>query len=261
MATIERKPLPPPNSKAMTITEADGAEMVGHANAVIDYYLNGPGSYWAAGPRKPLVSGDERGDSTFRDLKRFKDNLIASKQFAEDPNSIIGSIIGLIDHATDQVEQAARNNEGKDDISRPPPDTNDPINDPRVISPRFLNNAALPIGLKVELPAPQVGGTHGIPNREPIRFLSRRTVNQSLPPAFAPSVVAEPDPGEMATGPADAQRIRVLSRRVVPRNDAVNGNFSPPGISNRVVPSSQPARPLGLFTGEPMPQWPVPPPI
>jgi hypothetical protein len=49
MATIERKPLPPPNSRAVTISEADRAEMVGHANEVIDYYLNGPGAYWDAG--------------------------------------------------------------------------------------------------------------------------------------------------------------------------------------------------------------------
>jgi hypothetical protein len=82
MATIERKPLPPPNSRAVTISEADRAEMFGHANEAIDYYLNGPGAYWDAGPRKPLVSGDERGDSTVRDLKRFKDGVIASKQFA-----------------------------------------------------------------------------------------------------------------------------------------------------------------------------------
>lgn len=113
MAPIERKPLPPPNFKATTITEADRAEMIAHTSAVIDYYLNGPGSYWDAGPRKPLVSGDERGDSTVRDLKNFKDGIIASRQFAHDPNSITDSLIGLIDRSIEQIEEAARYSEGR----------------------------------------------------------------------------------------------------------------------------------------------------
>ena len=49
MATIERKPLPPPNSTAITITETDRADMMARANAVIDHYLNGPGSYGTLG--------------------------------------------------------------------------------------------------------------------------------------------------------------------------------------------------------------------
>jgi hypothetical protein len=75
MAPIERKPLPPPNSTAVTITEADRADMTARANAVIDYYLNGPGSYWDAGTRKPLVSENERGESTLNDLEKCKDNI------------------------------------------------------------------------------------------------------------------------------------------------------------------------------------------
>ena len=83
MATVERRPLPPPNSTAIAITEADRAEMMDRANAVIDYYLNGPGSYWDAGPRKPLISEEE--DSTLNDLKNFKDSVIASKQLPTTP--------------------------------------------------------------------------------------------------------------------------------------------------------------------------------
>jgi len=37
MATIERKPLPPSNYNATSITEADRVEMLAQANAVIDY--------------------------------------------------------------------------------------------------------------------------------------------------------------------------------------------------------------------------------
>lgn len=67
MATIERKPLPPFNTTATKITEADRAKIVARANDVIDYYLNGPGSYFDAGPRKPLAG---EGDTTATDLNR-----------------------------------------------------------------------------------------------------------------------------------------------------------------------------------------------
>jgi hypothetical protein len=130
MATIERKPLPPPNSSATSITEADRAEMMAQANAVIDYYLNGPGSYLDAGPRKPLV-GDERDDSTVNDLKKFKERVIASKQYADDPNSIMDSVIDVIDRAMMQVKKVAQSRFGGDDIQRAPPSTNDRIEYPK----------------------------------------------------------------------------------------------------------------------------------
>jgi len=42
MATIERKPLPPSNSTATKIADADRAEITARANDVIDCYLSGP---------------------------------------------------------------------------------------------------------------------------------------------------------------------------------------------------------------------------
>ena len=98
MATIERKPLPPPNSTATRITEADRAEIIARANDVIDHYLNGPGSYFDSGTRKPLAG--EFGDSTAADLKNFRNSVIASMQFADDPNSIMRSVIELINQAS-----------------------------------------------------------------------------------------------------------------------------------------------------------------
>ncbi len=50
MATIERKPLPPPGANVTKIMEAERAEMIARANEVIDHYLNGSGSYWDEGP-------------------------------------------------------------------------------------------------------------------------------------------------------------------------------------------------------------------
>src|SRR5882762_6700747 len=83
MATIERRPLPPPNSTATEITEADRAEIIARANDVIDYYLNGPGSYFQGGTRKSLLN--DPGVSTINDLKRFRKGVFTSKQFADDP--------------------------------------------------------------------------------------------------------------------------------------------------------------------------------
>ena len=150
MPTIERKPLPPPNSTATAITEADRAEIIARANDVIDYYLNGPGSYWQAGPRKSLLN--EPGVSTVTDLKRYRDGVIASQQFADDPNSILDSVIELINQAIYQVKTAAQDSEGRDDIWRGPPRTDDPIDDPRVTSPRELSNKLSAISSPIASP-------------------------------------------------------------------------------------------------------------
>ncbi|MCC8943743.1 hypothetical protein H8A97_01150 [Bradyrhizobium sp. Arg62] len=64
MATIERKPLPPPDSKPVRITEADRAEIMAQADDVISYYVNGPGSYFESGTQKPLAG--ELGRSTLQ---------------------------------------------------------------------------------------------------------------------------------------------------------------------------------------------------
>lgn len=136
--------------------------MMERANAVIDYYLNGPGSYWDAGPRKPLIGVGEEGDSTVNDLKNFRNNVFASKQYVNDPDFVIDSIIALIDQTTKQVEDAAQNNEVNDDILR---------------DLRPDNDLSLPISFKAEPRVSQFGGGHGIPRRERIRILSRRIVN------------------------------------------------------------------------------------
>jgi hypothetical protein len=193
----------------------------------------------------------ELGDNTVADPRNFKNNVIASKQFADDPNSIMDSIIRLIDQTAEQVEKAARNNEGKDRISRRPPNTDDPIDDPRVISPRALSNAALPISLtpEGEQPAPplQTEGTPEISSGKPVRILSRRIAGQSPASAFDTSAPA-----------------------VLDRQDSFGdrfGNFtsSPDGTTprnpNLAVPPSDPGRPLGIFSGKPMPLWTTPPPI
>jgi hypothetical protein len=237
MATIERKPLPPPNSAATKITEADRTEIIARANDVIEYYLNGPGSYFDSGTRKPLAGG--LGDNTIEDLKNFKGHVIGSMQFADDPNSIMRSVVELIDQTIKQAEEAARNHEGRDSISLPPPNTNDPIDDPRVISSRTLSNAALPISLPVEgsqsAPLLQSGVTPSISSDKPVRILSRRIVDASQGPDSQDSF------GDRFGSGASSESI--------PQR---NPNFP-------VAP--QVSKPLGIFSGKPMPDYPVPPPI
>ena len=152
-------------------------------------------------------------------------------QFADDPNSIMRSVVELIDQTIKQAEEAARNYEGKDSISLLPPNTNDPIDDPRVISPRTLSNVALPISLPTEgsqsAPLLQSGATPGISSEKPVRFLRRVDASQG------------PD-----------------------RQDSFNASPPPSAPRGPYQPAPQRAgRPLGIVSGEPMPDWPFPPSI
>ena len=326
MATIEKKPLPPLNSKVTKITEADRAEINARANDVIDHYLNGPGSYFDSGTRK-LLTGEPGGESTVEDLNSFKRSVIASMQFADDPNSIMASVIDLIDHAKGQVEKAAQNNEGRDSIVLPHPEIADPIDDPRVTSPRALNNSALPIS---QSSADAIaGGAHNA-TRDP--SLSHDQKSQS--PMFGPGVptapfatsynpnrmaglvgriaalaagvsenpeqpvpdllAQQPDAGNPSAVPASRPE-RYLSREVAGQPDVSAFGSGAPAVpfvqtDQSFIPgqpasfddrfgdwtsspavnaprgSYQPAppqasRPLGIISGKPMSNWPVPPPI
>jgi hypothetical protein len=242
MPTIERKPLPPPNSTATTITEADRADIVARANEVIDHYLNGPGSYWESGPRKPL-------HESVNDLEDFKNRIIASKQFADDPHSIMDSVIDLVDRTMQQVGQAARNNEGSDSITLPPPDTDDPIDAPRAISPRLFGNAALPVSLPLEgeqsVPSPQTGGMLGASSDKPVRYLGRRIAGQSQTSTFDTGTPASPFvPSQNQNSPMG---LPGLIAAALARSD-------PPEL-NQLVPSPPYDAPHGFTNNDPAQPW------
>lgn len=207
MATIERKPLPPLNSNAVKIAEADRAEIMAQADDVIDYYVNGPGSYFESGTQKPLAS--ELGQSRVANLENFRDMVIASKQFADDPASIIDAVVNRIRDAIEGAKVGGRY-EGQDPISRAPPVTSDPIDDPRVISPRALYDpssliswrkpngrsagagdtafspfATIPLGhYESELGSEEVNGSAFPANDKNFRYLARSTAvgDSSLAP-------------------------------------------------------------------------------
>lgn len=237
MPTIERKPLPPPGSAAARITEGDRAEIMAHANDVLDYYLNGPGSYFAAGHRKPLIS-DEFGESTIADLKNFQNSVIASRQFADDPGDIMGAVARLIDKTIKQVESVAQNTEGKDDLRRPLPPIDDPIERPPAIYSRRQNNAPS----YISLPAEQAGGMPPAIDNNAAFALDQsytRDVRAETPPApyGAPSHT-DPD-------------FRELSSPVLPLGWSRSPQFAP----NRA--QQQPGKLIGIVTGHPFD--PLPP--
>lgn len=91
--------------------------------------------------------------------------------------------------------------------------------------------------------------------------MSRKIVSRPPPTAVSPIVQDAPSRVGIAVGQDNAQGIRSLSRLVVPGGNDGKGFLPQSGVPSRFIPPSQSARPRGLLTGEPMPQWPVPPPI
>ena len=209
MATIERNPLPPLNSRTTPITEADRAEIIARANDVLDYYLNGPGSYFDAGPRKPVEFGDA--ESTVTDLQKFRNRVVAAQQFADDPGMIMQSVVALIERTIGQVQKATRDNEGGDRIRRELPETND----------------------RIELPR-QKGN--------PI-------------PDFFPSESQLASPITEKRSEPDPTAVRILARRTASQGGLAARNPNLPAAL------SEPDRPLGIVSGQPMPEWVTPPPI
>lgn len=95
----------------------------------------------------------------------------------------------------------------------------------------------------------------------PVRILSRKTVSDSLSSTSELGGVLAPDFGETTARRSDAQNIRVLSGRVMPRGDTRNGDFSSLGIANPLTSSSESDPTLGLLTDKPISQRVLPPSI
>lgn len=130
MATIKSSPLPPPGFGGQTtkITEADKAAIMAQANQVIDFFLNGRGSFTSDGPRKPEVGPPEY-DNTVRDLNDFKALVLTAKQYADDPDHVLDSVVELFRNTVDQLNRIAGDHDPaeSDRITRGPPDLTDPM--------------------------------------------------------------------------------------------------------------------------------------
>ncbi|MEK9285583.1 hypothetical protein MTR72_39320 [Bradyrhizobium sp. ISRA442] len=82
--------------------------------------MSGKGSWWDEGPRKSA-------QQTIDDLKRFKDSVVASEQYIDDPGSVLGSVEEMIDAAIKQAGNVipSLENDGRGEIR--PRDPNDSI--------------------------------------------------------------------------------------------------------------------------------------
>jgi hypothetical protein len=119
MATIERKPLPPPGRGAITITSTDRADLTNSARDLINHYMFGNGSWWDAGPRKSW-------DHPVSDLKAFKEAVLGLDQFVDDPDSILPSIKAMIERAIGQANDELKKGWDVDNnIRKTLPDSND----------------------------------------------------------------------------------------------------------------------------------------
>ncbi|WP_136623642.1 hypothetical protein [Bradyrhizobium centrolobii] len=120
MPTIEKKPLPPIGSGVVTINPSDKEDITRRARDVIDHYMSGKGSWCDEGPRKSV-------QQTIDDLNRFKNGVIASEQYVDDPGSVLGPIKEMIDAAIKQASNAIPNleDDGRSEIR--PRDPNDSI--------------------------------------------------------------------------------------------------------------------------------------
>ncbi|MBR1086227.1 hypothetical protein JQ621_01920 [Bradyrhizobium manausense] len=120
MPTIEKKPLPPIGSGSVAINPSDKEDITGRARDVIDHYVSGKGSWWDEGPRKSA-------QQTIEDLNRFKDSVLASEQYVDDPGSVLSSVKKMIDEAVQQVSNAMPSLDADGHSEIRPHDPNDSI--------------------------------------------------------------------------------------------------------------------------------------
>ncbi len=156
MPTIEKKPLPPIGSGFVTIHPSDKEDITSRARDVIEHYMSGKGSWWDEGPRKSA-------QETIDDLKRFKDSVLTSEQYIDDPGSVLTSVKEMIDGAIEQTGQAIPNLENNGPGEIRPSDPRDSIN--RAIPPIL---------------APPTNGR--------TRILAAPTVSPEIPAAPSPDI-------------------------------------------------------------------------
>ncbi|WP_431203347.1 hypothetical protein ACQ86E_32010 [Bradyrhizobium betae] len=132
MPTIEKRPLPPIGAGSVTISPSDKDEIMSRARDVIDHYMSGEGSWWDEGPRKSA-------HETIDDLKRFKDSVLATEQYLDDPSSVWPSVKEMIDSAIEQTGQAIPNLENNSASEIRPVDPRDLDQPGRPTHPRSTN--------------------------------------------------------------------------------------------------------------------------
>jgi hypothetical protein len=100
---------------------------------------------------------------------------------------------------------------------------------------------------------PQIGETNGNASRRPVRYLGRIVAGRQQGPAF--DTTAPRASFANSDQPIDSDGQETFADRFG------NWTATPTGTTPAAPSPSQTERPFGIFTGKPMPDWPVPPPI
>jgi len=219
---IESAPLPSPNSPAIAPAARSLVyELIGRE---LNEALNGAPSFHPDGVKKSSVD-------LMSNLDELIGTLTSMKDAVDDPTNIFGDALGhlktfrrVFDNATSNDIQTMWNN---------PSDSRDSkIRLPDNFAPTTRDNNVIYVD---ENP-----GMYSPPN--PL-------LPKNWPKELRTSIQSSADVGTASTRPDIP--VRPLSRASSARNN----------ILNQLPPSPQPLGPLGIYSGKPMRQWIVPPPI
>jgi len=170
------------------------------------------------------------------DLQKFRDRVVASQQFADDPGMIMQSVIDLIKQTIDQVRKAAQDNEASDRIRRELPETNDRIDLPR------QKGDPIPDFFPSE--------------RQFVRPITERRSEPNL--ATGVRTLARKSASGASTSPFGGTTQLASSASDLFAGTSLGGGIS---LRDPSPPASQAERSLGIVSGQPMPDWITPPPI
>jgi hypothetical protein len=233
---------------------------------------------------------EKAANRTVEELELFRNHIIALEQYVDDPDLILGSVKEMINKAINQIPGAALGEDARGRITQPW-DPNDQINiappDPTkkdTSPPRKVPIAAgAPVGRGTDLltattsrnpyqPSAPQNETPEAADARSIRYLSRRSTGSSVDHVPEPGtpVVPLPSSNTMAAERRGSFDDRTGNRISSPQVNSTIGPWQPAPASASPVGAlrgpNQPGppqanRPLGIVSGQPMPDWPFPPPI
>lgn len=218
---VQRAPLPPLNSP--TITEGDRARVYDAIGKELNNILNGATSYYPDSTKKSSK------DLT-SELNDFIGAVGALKDAVDDPGNIVGDAVSDLRKFQKAFEAGVSN-----DIETM---WNDPLDsrDKNIELPNSL--APITEDYNIIHVDPEPDGQFSVPN--------------PLSPNQWPKDL-KASAGSAANGAMTDNYPRLLSRVGGPTLGSVN-----PLNTNRPVPMPPSGRPLGIFTGKPMPDYPLP---
>lgn len=225
---VQRAPLPPLNSP--TINEADRASVYGAIGKELNNILNGATSYHADSVKKS--SNDLRSE-----LNDFISAVGSLKDAVNDPADIVGDAVRDLREFKKAFETGVGND--IETMWNDPKDERDnSIKLPDSIAPTTEDHNIIYVD-------PEAEGLFSAPN----------PLSPNQWPKNLKASIGSPD--GVAAGRASSDNYPRLASRVVSSAPGSIGPLNP----LRPPLTQQTGRPLGIFSGEPMPDYPLPPSI